>query len=221
MPNRKTHPLTRRHLRRPRRKRSRKRPVLKFSPYAWAKLLFLRDLGPTEVGGFGIAHSDNVLSITDIALVTQRCTEVTVEFDDESVADLFDEHVDLGLRPEQFARIWIHTHPDVSARPSTVDVETFDRVFSSCDWAIMFILAKGGETFAQLHWRQGGPAQLPLSVEVDYSCSFAGTDHAAWEAEYRSRVTDETEFHMFHESGPWTWEELNGHPSLPGWEECP
>ena len=30
-------------------------PVLRFSPTAWAKLLFLRDYGETEVGGFGIA----------------------------------------------------------------------------------------------------------------------------------------------------------------------
>ena len=29
-------------------------PTLWFSPTAWAKLLYLRDLGDTEVGGFGI-----------------------------------------------------------------------------------------------------------------------------------------------------------------------
>ena len=33
-----------------------RRPILRFSPTAWAKLLFLRDYGPTEVGGFGIAQ---------------------------------------------------------------------------------------------------------------------------------------------------------------------
>lgn len=42
MPDPKTHPLTRRLLNRPRRKRSkrRKRRLLKFSPYAWAKLIW-------------------------------------------------------------------------------------------------------------------------------------------------------------------------------------
>jgi len=29
-------------------------PTLRFSPYAWAKLLYLRDRGDSEVGGFGI-----------------------------------------------------------------------------------------------------------------------------------------------------------------------
>jgi len=48
--------LPRLHRRRnhPHQKRSPRRPKLRFSPTAWAKLLFLRDRGPTEVGGFGI-----------------------------------------------------------------------------------------------------------------------------------------------------------------------
>ena len=29
------------------------RPTLRFTPTAWAKLLFLGDRGPTEIGGFG------------------------------------------------------------------------------------------------------------------------------------------------------------------------
>ena len=66
------------------------------------------------------------------------------------------------------------------------------------------------DVFAQLHWRQGGPVQLPLSVDR----LLAGTGHASWEAKYRSRVTDESEVHVFHETDPWRWEELNGHPSL-------
>jgi hypothetical protein len=47
----------RRLLRRPRenRVRPRSRTRLRFSPTAWGKLLYLRDRGGTEVGGFGIA----------------------------------------------------------------------------------------------------------------------------------------------------------------------
>ena len=107
--------------------------TLRFTPYAWAKLVFLRDIGETEIGGFGIAEDpDDPLLITDIQTVEQDCTSVTVEFDDGSVADLFDRLVDEGLQPEQFARVWIHTHPDIGAEPSGVDEETFQRVFGSC-----------------------------------------------------------------------------------------
>ena len=38
-------------------------PSLRFTPTAWAKLLFLRDYGDTEVGGFGIAASDDLLLV--------------------------------------------------------------------------------------------------------------------------------------------------------------
>ncbi len=192
MPNRKTHPLTRRHLRRPRRKRCQlsKRPTLRFSPYAWAKLLFLRDAGPTEVGGFGITEQDDLLCVNDIVIVEQHCTEMTVEFSDTAVADFFEDQVELGRRPEQFARIWIHTHPGDSPLPSPVDVRTFERVFGNCDWAVMFIIAQGGRTYADLYWRHGGPAQLRMQIEVDYKSPFPAADHQTWSEEYDSCVRE-------------------------------
>src|SRR5436189_4496949 len=103
------------------RRKKKYRPTLRFSPYAWAKLLFLRDRGQTEIGGFGIAREGDPLLIEDVALVRQLCTAVTVKFDDLAVADFFDEQIDLGRRPEQFARVWIHTHPGDSPLPSLTD----------------------------------------------------------------------------------------------------
>ena len=170
-----------------------RRPKLRFTPNAWAKLLFLRDLGPTEVGAFGITRPDDLLLVEEIQLVQQRCTEAFVAFDDVAVAEHFEQQVDLGRRPEQCGRIWIHTHPGRSAQPSHVDVETFHRVFGHCDWAVMFILSRGGETYAELSWRHGGPTSIRLRVEVDYSQPFAASDHELWEDEYHSHV-DPTAF---------------------------
>ena len=81
--------------------------------------MFLRDLGETEVGGFGISAADDLLLIEDFVLVRQHCSVITVAFEDESVAEFFDRQIDRGLRPEQFGRIWIHTHPGDSAQPSS------------------------------------------------------------------------------------------------------
>ena len=36
---------------------------LRLTPYAWAKLIYLRDLGETEVGGFGITAADDLLLV--------------------------------------------------------------------------------------------------------------------------------------------------------------
>src|SRR5262245_34637291 len=95
-------------------KLARRPTMLRFSPTAWAKLLFLRDVGDSEIGGFGIAPADDLLFVEDVQLVKQTCTWVSADFDDQSVADFFDHQVDAGRRVEQFARLFMHTHPGTS-----------------------------------------------------------------------------------------------------------
>ena len=129
--------ITSRNKRQRNRFRRTKTPVLKFSPTAWAKLLFLRDFGQTEIGGFGISLPGDPLRVTDWRLVRQICTNVSVAFQDESVADFFDDQVDAGNAPNQFSRLWIHTHPGDCPQPSLTDEETFERVFGRAEWALM------------------------------------------------------------------------------------
>ncbi len=164
-------------------------PALRLTPTAWSKLLYLRDAGPTEIGGFGIASADDLLRLDDVRLLPQRCDWASVELDDVGIATFFDEQVELGRRPEQFARVWVHTHPGDSAQPSATDEETFARVFGRCDWSVMLILACGGATYGRLQFSAGPGGSLPLPVEVDYLAEFAGADQAAWQAEYEACVT--------------------------------
>ncbi len=169
----------------------RKSPALRLSPTAWAKLLFLRDLGETEVGGFGITAADELLCVEDIQLVRQECTPVSVAFDDQAVADFFDRQVDMGRRPEQFGRTWVHTHPGNFPEPSMTDEETFARVFGRTDWAVMFILARGGRSYARLEFHVGPGGWLLLPIEVDFTRPFAAADQAAWKEEYLANVQEE------------------------------
>jgi proteasome lid subunit RPN8/RPN11 len=163
-------------------------PTLRLTPTAWAKLLYLRDAGPTEIGGFGISATGEPLLLEDVRLVRQRCDWASVAFEDESVADLFDEQIDLGRRPEEFARIWVHTHPGESPSPSATDEETFARVFGGCDWGVMFILAKGGRSYARLRFGVGPGGALEIPVEVDFTAEFSASDREAWAAEYAACV---------------------------------
>lgn len=126
--------------------------------------------------------------VEDVCLVKQRCTAVTVEFDDNSVADFFDEQVDAGLKPEQFGRIWVHTHPGISADPSPTDEETFDRCFGSVEWTVMFILAQGGETYVRLRFNVGPKSSQRMDVEVDYSHPFQASNSFAWKREFDANV---------------------------------
>ena len=163
-------------------------PTLRFSPTAWAKLLFLRDQSEDEVGGFGIAAADDLLYIQDFVTVRQEVSPVSVKFDDEAVSRFFDTQVDLGRKPEQFARVWLHSHPGDSPEPSSVDEDTFKRVFGNCQWAIMAIVARDGSTYARVSFNIGPGGQILIATEVDYSREFAATDHPAWDAEYTAHV---------------------------------
>jgi len=163
-------------------------PILRFSPTAWAKLLYFRDRGPVEVGGFGICLADHLLCVEEFATVRQEVTAASVHFDDHAVGDFFDAQVDLGPAPQQFARLWLHTHPGDSPNPSGVDEQTFCRVFGRCDWAVMFVLAQGGATYARLRFNVGPGGQVQIPVHVDYSRPFGATDRAAWSAEYDANI---------------------------------
>ena len=163
-------------------------PVLRFSPPAWAKLLFFRDRGESEIGGFGITQADDLLRIEDFFSVRQDVTVASIAFDDLAVADFFETQVDAGRRPEQFARIWLHTHPGNSAQPSGTDEETFSRVFGRCQWAVLFIIARSGQCYARLRFNTGPGGELLIPVEVDYSLPFGPSAFEAWEVEYKANV---------------------------------
>lgn len=116
----------------------------------------------------------------------------SVSFDDEAVADFVENQVDLGRKPDRFSRIWCHTHPGDSPHPSSTDEETFARVFGNCDWAIMFILAEGGDTYARLRFNTGpgGACLLPVTVACD--AEFPASDLLGWEAEYQANIHPES-----------------------------
>ena len=166
-------------------------PVLRFTPTAWAKLQFFCHAGDTEVGGFAITEPADLLLVTDFVTVRQRVSCVTVAFDDDAVADFFDAQVDAGRQPEQFGRLWVHTHPGNSPTPSMTDEATFARVFGSCDWAVMAIVAKGGQTYARLRFNVGPGGQIMIPLAVDYEVPFAGSDHDAWAKEYLNNIQPE------------------------------
>jgi proteasome lid subunit RPN8/RPN11 len=163
---------------------------LRFSPTAWAKFLFMRDVGDTEVGGFAITMPDDLLYVDDFVLPKQECGYASVDFDNESVADFVEDMVDQGLRPEQFLRIWIHTHPNMSASPSKTDEDTFDRVFGKCDWAIMAIISSNGSQYCRLQINGGPlPGSFEIPIEVDYeSYDFPASNSDAWAKEYDDNV---------------------------------
>lgn len=159
--------------------------LLHFSPTAWAKLMYWRDLGPTEVAGFCRTDPQDPYAVLDAVLLPQVASRQWVALDGPGVADYFDQQVDLGRQPRDFARIWFHTHPGPCARPSQTDRVTFEQAFGCPAEAVILILARCGRTFAQL--RSHGE-RWPLRVTVDFRRDFKGSNFPEWEQAYRRNV---------------------------------
>ncbi len=124
------------------------------------------------------------MCVTEVVLLPQAATPTFVQFDDAGVADHFDRQIDAGRTPEQCGRIWLHTHPGSDPTPSRTDEETFARVFGRCDWAVMAIVARHGATYARLQWHVGPGGSQRLSIELDCTGEFDGTDQNVWAQEY-------------------------------------
>lgn len=164
------------------------RITLRFSPTAWAKLLYFRDKSDNEISGFGISDPDDLLFVREFVTVKQEVTCVSVSFDDSAVADFFDTQVDLGRKPEQFARIWLHNHPGDSPEPSAIDEETFQRVFGHCQWAVLFVVAQDNRIYAKLSFNVGPGGHVLIPTEIDYSQDFGPSDHDLWDTEYTANI---------------------------------
>lgn len=131
--------------------------------------MYFRDYGDTEISGFGISDPDDLLCIIDFKTVKQDATVASISLDDQSIADYFDAQVDAGRKPEQFFRVWLHSHPGNSPTPSNTDEETFARVFGRSDWAVMCVVAQEGKTHARLRFNVGPGGEILIPVCVDYS----------------------------------------------------
>ena len=143
---------------------------IRFTQKAWDTILFYRDISGNEFGAFGIAPNDR-FTVEEIVPVKQTVTSCTVAFDDDSVSDFFCDMAESGLKPEQYGRIWIHTHPGSSPSPSGTDEETFAKCFGKCDWSVMFNLGRTGKVYSRMNILGYGSFETECEVvsERDFS----------------------------------------------------
>lgn len=145
-----------------------KKVVLGFTYAAWTHLVYLCEACPTEIGCFGVAADpEKPLLVTELHVPTQETTAGSTYFDAESIAEMADTLSDRGLRPVQFQRIFIHTHPGGSAEPTRADEETFDDPqFSDSPWAVMMILSRDGKRYARIRTGKGNTPVLEQLLDV-------------------------------------------------------
>jgi hypothetical protein len=82
-----------------------------------------------------------------------------------------------------------------TGRDSGTDEATFHRVFGGCDWAVMAILGRTGNTYARLRFNAGPGGSLILPVGVDWAAWPHVSPHLAggvteWAWEYHDLVEE-------------------------------
>ena len=177
-------------------------PKLRFSPYAMAKLQYIRDLGPTEISGFGIADPNDFLLVKDFQMIKQTNTAAHTEFDDDDLGRFLEEWCGNGYSLDQIARIWIHTHPVGANGPSGTDENTFSEKFGSYPFSVMYILTKGNLHYCrlQVNHQDGLRMAMVIPAEVDCNQTFPKSNRTLWKEEYdkycEKEVYVQTSYHF-------------------------
>lgn len=118
---------------------------------AYLKLQYLCHKAQVEVGGYGVAYDkDDLLYVSDFEIVRQKSSTAYMEFDDVGLSEYYEAMADAKVPMKQCARLWFHTHPEMSANPSHTDEATFANKFSDSEWSVMAILSKTNDTSARL-----------------------------------------------------------------------
>ena len=143
-------------------------PRLTLTAFAYQKLCYWEAMSrKEEVSCFGIStRKEEPLRVSELFMPAQEVTANSTDPTEEGLADMFDILLGAGLEPNQFARIWIHTHP-FKSEPSTKDFATCREVFGECDWFIMLIKGNDGFT-CYMYSMTGVPVRNKLAVGIDY-----------------------------------------------------
>jgi len=167
-------------------------PSLVLTGWVYQKLSYWRRLADgNEISCFGISRSvDDPLRVVELYMPRQEVTRGSTDMTAEGLAQMWDDMTGAGLEPEQFNRIWIHTHPG-DTNPSRIDFDTCKEVFGRCDWFIMMIMGK--EDFGCWLYKMGRiPTRTMLEVKVDYSSPGLPPDTLKkWENTISNMVTVE------------------------------
>lgn len=175
------------------------KPVLTLSPRAWLHWKFLAHAGPTEAGAFGLPAKVGgaPLAVDRLWVPKQECTYAFVSVDEDELSALVEWAFDAGYPPGcDVGNVWFHTHPGASATPSAFDEEEFRTKFGHCQWAVMAILAEGGDVTARYQWQAAGRAyQADIDVRVDWAKLPAqlpelAREMAGWPAEFKAKVRE-------------------------------
>lgn len=165
-------------------------PELLFSEYAWHKLKYLYDKSvdkKTEISFCGISTAEKPLYVKDVVMPKQKGHSTETEWDSEDISEFVNQMLDKGYKPEEFFRIWIHTHPGFSCNPSGHDEKQIVELFGNVNFGVMAIMGKDHKMSAHLILNYKSLrtiTEIPVKYELpDYS-----EHHEKWDEEIEEAI---------------------------------
>lgn len=143
---------------------SKHKPVILLTPRIRALIhqCLKRD---TEVSFFGV-FEPNTNVVVGAYIPKQECTASSVEIDDDDLQNIIIQACQDGYSPADI-RFWAHTHPEMSATPSSQDWKTFDKCFEGQAYSLMYIASKTGDESLRLRSEMRMPGgATPEVVEL-------------------------------------------------------
>lgn len=168
---------------------------LTLSPLAYLHWKFLCHKTEIEATAFGVPAADNPLYVERLWVPEQIGDVCSTDPAPGSIGEFLMWADDEGYERVGLGSLWFHTHPDIGARPSSIDEATFRETFgpANCQWAVMAILAEGGEMSARLRIHKPRQVDVDLIIEVDWDSLPKYADEIAralpgWGSEYDLKV---------------------------------
>lgn len=119
---------------------------LRVNEEIYQKIMYIvNKAAPNEVSGFCISRKEDPFRVVDFKMVPQRNGGAESAMDDKGLSDYAEEMVVAGYEPVEYQRIWLHSHPFSTTKPSPsgTDWDTLKNIMGG-HWGIMVIVPKSG-----------------------------------------------------------------------------
>lgn len=135
----------------------------------WKKIMEYTIACKWEISQFADVTFDpneKTFTIKNVYLLPQRVSEIGTVMEEEDVSGFLDECIKNGKK--ELPRCWIHSHVDMDAFFSQIDIDTYEKTLNNKSWVIALVVNKRGEYKAVLQQYAPFPFTWDLKVEIEY-----------------------------------------------------
>ncbi len=155
-------------------------PELNFTPQAWEQMQQYLRLSTYEISGFGrVQELDGRFLCDDIVIFKQEVSAGHTELDDLALAQFHEEVTAAGQKPQEYGRLWWHSHAKGSLYFSQTDWNTI--CYLARPYAFGIVGNQSGGVKVAYSQKPYNNHMLPAMVIDDVKCDVSYQSEASYE----------------------------------------